>query len=133
LIPLQKEVEVILTRQLASYLAVPVFLVDPAGNLVYYNEPAEQLLGQRFEETGEMGVGAWATMFDPTDAAGDSIPPDSLPLIVALRERRPVHRDMWIRGHDGLRRRLEVTALPIVGQAGRFLGGIALFWEENGP
>jgi PAS domain-containing protein len=129
----QKEVEVILTRQLASYLAVPVFLVDPAGNLVYYNEPAEQLLGQRFEETGEMDVEAWATMFDPTDAAGDPIPPDSLPLVVALRERKPVHRDMWIRDHNGLRRRLEVTALPIVGQAGRFLGGIALFWEANGP
>jgi PAS domain-containing protein len=109
-----------------------VFLVDPAGNLVYYNEPAEQLLGQRFEETGEMGVEAWAMMFDPTDADGVAIPPDRLPLVVALRERKPAHREVWIRSRDGLRRCLEVTALPIVGQAGRFLGGMALFWEARG-
>ena len=44
----QKDVEVILMRQLASYLAVPIFLVDPAGNLIFYNEPAERLLGRRF-------------------------------------------------------------------------------------
>ena len=50
----QKAVELILMRQLASYLAVPIFLVDPEGNLLYYNEPAERLLGRRYDETGEM-------------------------------------------------------------------------------
>lgn len=131
MIPLQKEVEVILTRQLASYLAVPVFLVDPDGSLVYYNEPAEQLLGQRFEETGEMRLEAWSAMFEPEDREGAAIPPERLPLVVALRERRPAHREMWIRDREGMRRRLQVTALPIVGQADRFLGGIALFWEAH--
>jgi hypothetical protein len=27
----QKEIEIILTRQLASYLAMPIFIVDPAA------------------------------------------------------------------------------------------------------
>jgi PAS domain-containing protein len=132
-IPLQKEVEVILTRQLASYLAVPVFLVDPEGSLVYYNEPAEQLLGQRFEETGEMRLEAWSSMFEPEDSSGAPIPSDGLPLVVAIRHRRPAHRELWIRDQEGVRRRLQITALPIVGQAGRFLGGIALFWEAGDP
>jgi hypothetical protein len=45
-------IQIILTRQLAGYLSVPLFLVDPKGDLLFYNEPAEALLGRRFDETG---------------------------------------------------------------------------------
>jgi PAS domain-containing protein len=127
----QREVEIILARQLTSYLALPVFIVDPAGNLIYYNEPAEPILGQIYEETGEMPLAEWSTIFVPTDAEGVPLPPESLPLVIALRERRPTHLDFWIRGLDGARRHLGVTALPIIGQAGRFLGAMALFWEAD--
>lgn len=129
----QKEVEVILTRQLASCLAVPIFIVDPKGDLVYYNEPAEAILSHRFEETGEMPVGEWSTIFEPTEASGAPLPSEELPLVIALRERRPAHRDFWIRGLDGKRRHLAVTAFPLVGQADRFLGALALFWEADKP
>ena len=47
-------IQIILARQLAGYLSVPVFLVDQNGNLLFYNEPAELILGQRFDETGAM-------------------------------------------------------------------------------
>src|SRR5262249_43344858 len=63
----QKEIEMILARQLASCLALPIFLVDPSGALVFYNEPAEAILGRRFEETGEMPASEWSTFFSPTD------------------------------------------------------------------
>ena len=39
----------ILARQLASSLAMPILLVDTDGTLIYYNEPAEAILDQRFE------------------------------------------------------------------------------------
>jgi len=65
-----KEIEVILTRQLASYLATPIFIVDPTGTLLYYNEPAELVLGRRFEETGEMPIEEWSTIFVPVDDDG---------------------------------------------------------------
>jgi PAS domain-containing protein len=125
----QKAIELILTRQLASYLAMPIFLVDPDGTLIYYNEPAEAILGRRFEETGEMPASEWATIFTPTDESGASLPPQGLPLMVALVERRPDHRRFWICGLDGARRHLDVTAFPIIGQDQRHLGAIALFWE----
>ena len=48
----QHPVEMILTRQLAGYLSVPVVLVDTTGTVIFYNEPAERILGVRFEETG---------------------------------------------------------------------------------
>ena len=53
-------IQIILTRQLAGYLSVPLFLVDPEGDLLFYNEPAEAILGQRFEETGAMPAARWS-------------------------------------------------------------------------
>ncbi len=129
----QKPLEIILARQLASYLAVPIFLVDPAGQLIYYNEPAERLLGRRYEDTGEMPLEEWATVFTPTAEDGTALPPDALPLVAALQKRQAAHRAFWIRGLDGVRRKLEVTAIPLEGQGGRFLGALALFWEQPGP
>ena len=125
----QKEIELILARQLASYLVMPIFIVDPQGNLIYYNEPAEVILGRHFEETGEMPVEVWSTLFNPTDETGKPLAPESLPLVIALTEHRPAHRDMWIQGLDGVRRSIEVTAFPINGQAERYLGALAIFWE----
>jgi PAS domain-containing protein len=128
----QKEIELILARQLASYLAMPIFIVDPLGNLVYYNEPAEGILGHRFEETGEMPVEEWTTIFQPTDESGTPLAPESLPLMVALTQHSPDHRVMWIEGLDGIRRFIEVTAFPLDGQAERYLGALAIFWENKG-
>jgi PAS domain-containing protein len=127
----QKEIEVILTRQLASYLAMPAFIVDPDGTLIFYNEPAEAILGLRFDETGEMPLSEWATVFTPMDKTGTPIAPAALPLAMALGERRPAHGDFYIRGLDLVLRHIEVTAFPLVGQADRNLGAVALFWEVH--
>jgi PAS domain-containing protein len=125
----QKEIEVILTRQLATSLAVPTFIVDPEGTLLFYNEPAELILGRRYEETGEMPAEIWTTAFYPTDEEDRPLPPEILPLMRALAERKPTHGEFWIRGLDKVRRHLDVVAFPLSGQGDRFLGGVALFWE----
>jgi PAS domain-containing protein len=125
----QKPVEVILMRQLASYLAMPILVVDPDGRLLFYNEPAEAVLGRRYDETGEMPVEEWSTVFTPTTEDGVPLPPETLPLVVALQKRRAAHRAFWIRGLDGVSRKVEVTAFPIEGQGGRHLGAVAIFWE----
>ena len=57
-------------KQVASYLAMPIFLVDLVGTLIFYNEPAEALLGRRYDETGDMPLEEWGTVFVPTDADG---------------------------------------------------------------
>jgi PAS domain-containing protein len=129
----QKAVELILMRQLASYLAVPIFLVDPHGTLLYYNEPAERLLGRRYDETGEMPLAEWSTAFTPTADDGTPLPPDTLPLAVAVQKRTATHRNMRIRGADGIPRRIAVTAFPLEGQGARLLGAVAIFWEQQGP
>ena len=127
----QKEIEVILARHLSSYLATPIFIVDPEGNLLYYNEHAEAILGYRFNETGEMPVSEWGTIFQPMDKLGLPLAAEKLPLVEALRRKRPVTGGFWIRGLDNVLRQIEVFAFPLIGQANRFLGAVAIFWEVN--
>ena len=128
---MQQHVELILMKQVASYLAMPVFLVDPDGNLLYYNEPAEEILGKRFDETGEMSVEEWGSTFSPTDEAGEPLALEALPLVAVMLHRRPAHGSFWIRGLDGAARHIAVTAFPLVGQAGSDLGSVAIFWEDD--
>ena len=49
-------IEIILNRQLADCLAIPVFITDTVGNLLFYNEPAEEILVKRYQDTGELKV-----------------------------------------------------------------------------
>ena len=124
-------IELILMRELADHLATPIFVVRPNGDLLFYNEPAEKLLGSRFDETGLMPFAEWATAFAPTDADGTPIPPDELPLAIAARTQKPAQRPMSILGLDGVHRRLMVAAIPLEGQWGEQLGAAAIFWEEE--
>ena len=91
-------IQIILIRQLAGYLGVPLLLVDPKGDLLFYNEPAEAILGRRFEETGAMPAKIWATAFTPVDEQGQPIPPEDLPLMIALTTQRPAHKRFYIQG-----------------------------------
>ncbi|HET6821796.1 MAG TPA: PAS domain-containing protein [Anaerolineales bacterium] len=126
----QQEIEVILARHLAECLAMPIFIVNPEGDLIFYNEPAEAILGQSYNETGMMPAKEWSTIFQPFDAEGNPLSPDDLPLIIALKEHHPAHKVFNIHGKDGVLREIEVTAFPLIGQADRFLGAIAIFWES---
>jgi hypothetical protein len=124
----QQPVEMILLKQVAGYLATPMFLVDALGTLLFYNEPAEAILGHRYEETGPMPMEEWGTMFAPTDSLGRSMTPDELPLARALAEREPSQGSLFIRGLDGVDRHLNVTAVPLEGPGGTNLGALAIFW-----
>jgi PAS domain-containing protein len=125
------EIELILARQLADCLTVPVFLVDPAGTLLFYNEPAEMILGKRFEDTGEMKVGQWSTIFIPIDTNGDVIPPEKLPLVKAITTKRPAHGSFAIKSLSGSIVEITVAAYPIIGRSKKFSGAVAIFWPND--
>ena len=127
----QHAIELILMRQLASYLVTPMFVVDTAGDLVYYNVPAERMLGLRFDETGEMALEEWGSAFKPTDEHGTPLPLDELPLVKVVDTRHPAQGSFWIRGLDGVSRYISVAAFPLIEQGGRDLGSVAVFWEER--
>jgi len=125
------EIEIILNRQLADCLSIPVFITDTGGNLIFYNEPAEEILGKRYEETGEMPVETWATIFKPVDESGNPMPPDDLPLVKTLKNCRPYHKVFMIESLKGTLEKISVTSYPIIGRAGNFIGAVAIFWASN--
>lgn len=121
----------ILSRQLADSLSVPVFLVDPQGNLLFYNQPAEGILGKKFEDTGPMPVGDWGTSFFPHEEDGTLIPPEGLPLVQTIKTQIPAHRTFWIKSLQGNSTKISVTAIPIIGRSNKFWGAMAIFWDNE--
>ena len=124
-------IEVILNRRLADCMAIPVFITDTEGNLLFYNEPAEEILGRRYEDTGEMPVEVWSTIFNTKDDAGNPLAPESLPLVKTLKDRLPHFKTFWIESLQGKAQRISVTSYPIVGRAGTFSGAVAIFWNPT--
>ena len=127
----QQPIELILLKQWAEHIAIPVWLMDAHGNLAFYNEPAEAILGKRFDEVGEIHADELAELFVTTGLDGEPVPTEELPIVVALAEHRPAHGELRIQSldsHDW--RQIEITAIPIEGA--RHLGAMALFWESSG-
>lgn len=122
--------ELILGRQFGDSLSMPIFLVDPNGNLLFYNEAAEEILGQRFGDTGSMKVEEWATVFKPTDSEGNLLPPEGLPLVQTLSTQKPAHGSFYIDNLKGEKVLITVTSFPIVGRPDRYLGAMAMFWKS---
>jgi PAS domain-containing protein len=127
----QRNLVLILARELAANSATPMFVVDPEGTLVFFNEPAEQVLGRTFSETGALGAKEWGTLFAPLDRGGSPIPIEDLPLTKAMRDLVPGHMEMKITGLDEESRLIAVTAFPLFARANEFVGALAIFWEEG--
>lgn len=125
----QKDIEIILLRRCASYLTMPIWLMDPDGELLYYNEAAEPILGKPFEAAGRMPGHVLAEMYQTTAEDGSPIGASDLPINIALVDRKPAHLRFRILGLDGHWRLITVTAFPLEGQEGRNLGAMAIFWE----
>ena len=130
----QHPVEMILARQLAGYLSVPVVLVDTTGTVIFYNEPAERILGVRFEETGPIDRKEADHLIELSDDPAAESWDAGRPLEIALGERRPAHAHrLMLRRTDRVRLQIEITAFPLIGQEGKLLGAVAMFWERPGP
>ena len=126
-----QELEIILSRQLADCLSVAIFLTDTAGNLLFYNEPAELILGKKFEISGPMPVDEWSVIFRPQDEHGNNLNPIDLPLVRTLQGKKPEHGTFWIESLTKERHSLTVTSFPIIGRGDRYLGAIAIFWTNE--
>lgn len=125
----QQPIEMILLRQLASLLTVPIWMMDADGNLVFYNESAEKLLGANFDDMGPIHADQVREMFRLTDLDGSPLHDLDHPVAVTLAKRTPSHRELRFHGLDGVWRTVAVSSIPVEGQAGRFLGLFATFWE----
>jgi PAS domain-containing protein len=125
----QQPIEMILLRQLAAYLVLPIWIMDDIGNLLYYNAPAEKLLGARFDDVGPIHAEQLGELFQTSQVEDPDGETAEIPVVTALRTRRPAHGPIRFCGLDGVWREVDISALPIEGQSGRFLGVFAAFVE----
>ena len=150
-----KDLVLIDARSFAERLSTPTLITDAIGNLVYYNEAAEVLLGKSFAEAGEMPADTWHTLFTvrhvdgrpmpleemsfetwttqfrPRHPNGTPMKTDEIPLAAAVLHRRPAHGALRILGSDGVDRTIEATGLPIFTGDKEPAGVMALFWPEE--
>lgn len=124
----QQEVEIILARQLASQLSVAVLVVDALGDTLFFNEPAERILGRPFDEVDALPFEERAAILAPRRDDGRPMPVEQLPGMVAMRERRPVHAAFQMNGLDGILRPIEATAIPLTNAGGHVLGAFVVLW-----
>ena len=130
----QQSVEMILVRQLAGYLFVPVMVVDTSSTVIFYNEPAERILGVRFEETGRIDHEEADRLVELSDDPSAGPEDSERPVVVAMQQRRPTHARRWLlRRADRVRLQVEITAFPIIDHEDRLLGAVTMFWEHRGP
>jgi PAS domain-containing protein len=128
-----KPIELILLRQLAGRLPMPVAIVDAKGHLVFVNDAAEQLLGIDFAALGEVPVSRFGELLDPRQPDGSPLPVEDMTIAVALHERRPQQGRMILHDQDGKGHLVVTNAIPLDGQGGLLLGSMSIFWEvEDG-
>jgi PAS domain-containing protein len=126
----QKNLVLILAREFASQLATATFVIDAKGKLVYYNEPAEEILGQSFAEVGEIWADHWTDLFEVEYLDGRRMPLEEMPGGIAFFERKPVHGDVRITALDGVKREISVTAFPLLAREAELVGVVTIFWEK---
>jgi PAS domain-containing protein len=123
-------VELILARNLISTVALAAFLVDTEGVLVFFNDPAGELIGRRFEEVGRLQPDQWASEFGPFDEFGQLVPTGDMPLTVALRQGLPAHDRFHVNVRGDELVEVDVSALPLTAADG-FKGAIVVFWRTD--
>jgi hypothetical protein len=108
---------------------MPILIVDTEGTLIFYNEPAEVILDQRFEETGEIPADTWSRLFAVADEERNPIPQEDRPMMMVLSERKPISRTLWMRCGHREWLHVSITAFPLIGEGRQFLGAQMIFWE----
>ena len=129
----QRALALIVARELAANLATPMFLIDASGDLVFYNDAAEQIIGKSFAELGTISALEWGEMLHLTTVDGEPLRRRNSPPGIAFAERRPAHAKLQVTALDGTVRLVEVTAYPLFAKTDEMDGVVAIFWETEHP
>jgi hypothetical protein len=129
--PAPRSLPLILARELSANLATPMFLLDAAGMLAYYNDAAELMLGRSHAELGAVTADDFGAMLQLSDVDGTPLRRRDSPAGVAFINREPSHRTLVATTLDGRRETFECTAYPLFGKTDEMHGVLAVFWQST--
>lgn len=126
----QKSIEIILFRQLVTYLVMPSFIIDPDGFMIYWNDAAEQFLDFKFSERDETSTTTdWKLLFTPQDKNGSTLPFDKSPLFISSTQYRIACDKFYITNLQQKLKYIVLCSIPIFNYTDIYLGCIAFFQE----
>ncbi len=126
----QKPIELILFRQVTSYLATPSFMLDKNETVIFCNKAAEEVLGINFSELDEIHAEDILKKIKTRDKKAVSISK----LISKKGPGRETIMNMHclIETQEGQLINIVLSVLPIVNLMEEFCGSI-FFFEETLP
>ena len=89
-------------RALLDVLPAAIYVTDPDGRIIYYNQAAVDLAGRR----PELGTDEWCVSWRLYSLDGQPLPHDQCPMAIALKENRAV------RGAEAILERPDGTRIP---------------------
>jgi PAS domain-containing protein len=112
-----------------------VFLLDPEGTIIYYNEAAERLTGRPFIEGAGSTAEDWLSRTRPRDEEGVEVGVQDLPLGTTMLKQEPSHGIVIFSTADGVDRRVETASFPLFAHTEDFVGSFSVVWpiEEDRP
>lgn len=126
-----KSLVLIRAKHLAESVTRPSFLADNQGDLIFYKEAAEVLLGRAYADAGPMPASEWADIFDVRDRDGAPFPLEKMPGWIALQQHRPNLGHLQFTALDGKDRFIAVCAIPLFATPEQFEGALIIFWEDE--
>jgi PAS domain-containing protein len=122
----------ILARSLSENLAVPCFVINDGGAVVWFNESAERLIGRSAPETPELSASELVDLLAASTDDGSPVDPETLPFFRALADRIPAVQPLRVSGADGTEW-VDSAALPLLGPDGELLGVLFACYPGKSP
>lgn len=126
-----KSLVLIRAKHLAESVTTPTFVADADGNLIFFNEGAEVLLGRAFSDTGAMPADEWARIFNIRSRDDSPFPLEAMPGWMQVQQHKPALGHLKFTSADGSDHFIAVCAVPLFTSQEQFEGALVVFWQDD--
>ena len=106
-----------------------VYVVDRNRLITYWNPGAAALTGYAPEEV--VGHFCFDNILQHVDAGGNILCRSGCPLAATIADGQPREMEVYLRHHEGQRVAVKVRAMPLRDAAGRVVGAVEVFSENE--
>ncbi len=107
-------------RSLINNLSVAVYTCDREGNIILYNEKAEELWGRKPIPGKDKWIG-----WDKVELQGQMLDPEKSPMAMAVQQGRPVEvKEVRVQRPDGSILTVIPHPRPLFNSSGEVVGGV---------